>query len=78
MVRVARKNLMVDPEALGELARRRGTSESLAAREAIAAALAAEDMVAALRGLHALDAFADFEQVLDLEPNIDATGPSRA
>jgi hypothetical protein len=54
---------MVDPEALGDLARRRGTSESEAVREAVADALAAEEMVAALEGLRGAGAFADFEQL---------------
>jgi hypothetical protein len=54
---------MVDPEALSDLARRRGTSESEAVREAVSNALAAEEMVAALRGLHDAGAFADFEQI---------------
>jgi hypothetical protein len=61
MGRVVRKNLMVDADALRDLARRRGTTESEAARGAIAAALAADEMVAALRGLHDIGAFADFE-----------------
>jgi hypothetical protein len=63
MGQVTRKNLMVDADALRDLARRRGTSESEAARAAIAAALAADEMVAALRGLHDLGAFADFEEL---------------
>jgi hypothetical protein len=64
MGRVTRKNLMVDADALRDLARRRGTSESEAARAAIAAALAADEMVAALRGLHDLGAFAGFGELL--------------
>jgi len=63
MARLVRKNLMVDPEALRELARERGTSESEAVRDAVAFALAAQEMVAALKGLHTLGAFTDFEQV---------------
>jgi hypothetical protein len=54
---------MVDPEALSDLARRRGTSESEAVREAVSKALAAEEMVAALVGLRDAGAFADFEQL---------------
>jgi hypothetical protein len=52
---------MIDPEALSDLARRRGTSESQAARDAIALALGAQEMAEALRGLHEIGAFADFE-----------------
>jgi hypothetical protein len=63
MGQVTRKNLMVDADALRALARRRGTTESEAARAAIAAALAADEMVAALRGLHDLGAFAAFEEL---------------
>ena len=62
MGRVVRKNLMVDADALRDLARRRGTTESEAARVAIAAALAVDEMVAALRGLHDLSAFAAFDE----------------
>jgi hypothetical protein len=58
-----RKNLMVDAEALRELARERGTSESEAVRDAVTYALAAQEMVAAIKGLHAVGAFADFEEV---------------
>jgi hypothetical protein len=63
MARLVRKNLMVDAEVLRDLARERGTSESEAVRDAVTMALAAEEMVAALKGLHALGAFTDFEQV---------------
>lgn len=60
---VVRKNLMVDAEALRDLARERGTSESEAVRDAVTFALAAQEMVTAIKGLNALGAFADFEQV---------------
>lgn len=61
MGRVIRKNLMIDSEALSDLARRRGTTESDAARQAVAQALAAHDMVAAMETLHRLGAFDDYE-----------------
>jgi hypothetical protein len=54
---------MVDAEAIRQLARERGTSESGAVRDAVAFALAAQDMVAALEGLHAVGAFSDFEEL---------------
>lgn len=63
MARLVRKNLMVDAESLRELARERGTSESEAVRDAVTYALAAQEMVAALKGLHTIGAFADYEQV---------------
>jgi len=47
-----RKNLMVDAEKVRELARRRGTSESEAVRQAVDFALAAEEVMAAVRELH--------------------------
>lgn len=46
-----RKNLTLDADRLGELAARRGTSESAAAREAIDAALFADEVVEILRQL---------------------------
>ena len=51
--RLARKNLVVDGEKVRELARRRGTSESQAVREAVDSALAAEEVMAAIHELHA-------------------------
>ena len=74
MGRLVRKNLMVDPEALRDLAQKRGSSESEAVREAVSNALAAEEMVAALRGLHDAGAFADFEQLFG-EPTGDPAEP---
>ena len=53
MGRLTRKNLVVDAEKVGELARRRGTSESEAVRRAIDFALAAEEVMAAIHELHA-------------------------
>jgi hypothetical protein len=69
MGRLVRKNLMVDPDALRDLARQRGTSESEAVREAVAFALAAEEMVAALKGLNEMGAFADIEQLFGPIPD---------
>jgi hypothetical protein len=66
---------MVDPAALSDLARRRGTSESETVREAVANALAAEEMVAALKGLHDAGAFADFEQIFGLPIGDPAEAP---
>jgi hypothetical protein len=59
MSTLARKNLIVDADAVAALARARGTSESEAVRYAVAQALAAEDTIAALEELHQLGAFAD-------------------
>lgn len=53
MGKLTRKNLMVDDEKVRELARRRGTSESEAVRQAVDHALAAEEIMAAIRELHA-------------------------
>ena len=50
---LTRKNLMINAEQLAALAERRGTSESAAAREAIATALFAEEFDAAMEGLRA-------------------------
>ena len=52
MAGLRRKNLMVDAEKVQELARRRGTSESGAVRQAVDFALAAEEVMAAVRTLH--------------------------
>ena len=48
-----RKNLVVDAEKIRELARKRGTSDSEAVRQAVDHALAAEEVMAAIRELHA-------------------------
>ena len=53
MARLMRKNLVVDGEKVSELARRRGTSESEAVRRAVDDALAAEEVMEAIRALHA-------------------------
>jgi len=63
MGRIVRKNLMVDEDALRELAKERGTSESQAVRYAVDRALGAQEMLAALKELHDLGAFADFEEL---------------
>lgn len=53
MVYLTRKTLMVDAEKVRDLARRRETSESNAVRQAVDFALAAEEVMAAIRELHA-------------------------
>ncbi len=63
MSRLVRKNLMVDADELRAWAQQSGTSESAAVRRAVRLALAGQEMVAALRGLHDLGAFADFERL---------------
>jgi hypothetical protein len=63
MTRLVRKNLIVDADALRELARERGTSESEAARDAIGAALAWHGMASALEELEDLGAFSDTARV---------------
>jgi len=50
---LTRKNLMVDAEQVAALAARRGTSESAAVREAVEAALFAEEFGAAMEALRA-------------------------
>ncbi|MBI4321888.1 MAG: ribbon-helix-helix protein, CopG family [Chloroflexi bacterium] len=50
--RLARKNLVVDGEKVKELARKMGTSESEAVRQAVDFVLAAEEVMAAVRELH--------------------------
>ncbi len=49
---LTRKNLMVDADKVRNLARRRGTSESGAVRQAVDFALSAEEVMAAMRELH--------------------------
>ena len=49
---LTRKNLTLDADRLRELAERRGESESAAVREAIEAALFADEFVDILRQLH--------------------------
>lgn len=50
--KLTRKNLVVEGDKIKELARRRGTSESEAVREAVEFALAADEVMAAIRTLH--------------------------
>jgi hypothetical protein len=50
--KLIRKNLVVDGDKVRELARRRQTSESEAVRQAVDYALAAEEVMAAIRELH--------------------------
>lgn len=52
MARLTRKNLMVDADQIRDLAERRGTNDSQAVRQAVDFALAAEEVMAALRELH--------------------------
>jgi hypothetical protein len=52
--KLIRKNLMVDNDRIKALAHLRGTSESEAVRDAVDFVLAAEEIVAAIRDLHAL------------------------
>jgi hypothetical protein len=50
-VALVRKNLVVDAERVHALAQQRGLSESAAVREAVDYALAAGEVVNAIRGL---------------------------
>ena len=59
MSRLTRKNLVVDGDKVRDLARLRGTSESEAVRQAVDYALAAEEVMAAIRELHALGGIDD-------------------
>jgi hypothetical protein len=51
LMKLTRKNLMLDQEQVRELARLRGTSESEAVRQAVAQALMADEVMLALREL---------------------------
>jgi hypothetical protein len=57
--KLTHKNLMADNEKVKQLATLRGTSESEAVRVAIEFVLAAEEMAAAIRGLHELGGIDD-------------------
>jgi hypothetical protein len=59
MAGMTRKNLIVDADRVRELARRRGTSDSQAVRQAVDFALAAEEIMAAVRELHERDGLDD-------------------
>lgn len=50
--RLSRKNLVVDNAKIADLAQRRGVSESEAVRQAVDYALAAEEVMEAIRKLH--------------------------
>ena len=52
MAGLTRKNLMVNAEQIRDLAQKRGVSDSQAVREAVDFALAAEEVMAAIRELH--------------------------
>ena len=56
MAKLTRKNLMVDAEAIRQLAHERGTSESEAVRNAVAHQLAWQGMAKAITELHELGA----------------------
>jgi len=75
-VALIRKNLMVDAERVRALAQQRGLSESAAVREAVDYALAAGEVMSAIRGLHEAGAFADFEELYP-SPLADAKGRRR-
>ena len=74
MSRLVRKNLVVDPDELRAWARERGTSESEAVRDAVRLALAGQEMVAALQGLHDVGAFADYERLFP-PPRVESPLP---
>jgi hypothetical protein len=59
---LVRKNLIVNAEHLQALAQRRGMSESAAVREAVDQALAVDEVMRAVRGLHDAGAFAEPEK----------------
>ena len=66
-----------DQRVIGQLlrawARERGTSESEAVRDAVRLALAGQEMVAALQGLHDVEAFADLERLFP--PRVESPPP---
>jgi hypothetical protein len=72
MAGLTRKNLVVDAEKLGELVRLRATGESEAVRQAVDMALAAEEVMVAVRELHARsgldDVFGRLPDELDATP----------
>ena len=78
MGRIVRKNLMVDADELREWAARHGTNESVAVRDAVRMALAGQEMVAALQGLHEVGAFFDFEALFPPITEPDAPDHGRA
>jgi hypothetical protein len=74
MSRLTRKNLMVDADSVHELARQRGTSESQAVRQAVDFALAAEEVMAAIRELHERGGIDDVFGRLPDEVELPSTG----
>src|SRR5260370_40135532 len=79
MGRIVRKNLLVDADELREWAAHHGTNASVAVRDAIRMALAGQEMVAALQGLHDVGAFFDFEALFPpiREPDAPVHGRAR-
>ena len=75
MAKLVRKNLVVDGAKVRELARRRGTSESEAVRQAVDHALAAEEVMAAIRELHARGGIDDVFGSLPDEGSDEADEP---
>jgi hypothetical protein len=59
MSKLVRKNLVLDPEKVRELAQRRGTSESAAVRQAIEDVLTAEKVMEAMDELQAIGGIED-------------------
>jgi hypothetical protein len=76
-VALVRKNLVVDAERVRALAQQRGLSESAAVREAVDYALAAGEIMDAVRALHDSGAFADFEELFPTR-SADAEGVRRS
>ncbi len=72
-----RKNLMVDAEQLAALAARLGTSESAAVREAVEAALFAEEFATAMTELRATGYGADERPARDGSPVTRARDTAR-
>jgi hypothetical protein len=70
MPRLTRRNYLVDDAKVRELASRRNTSASDAVRQAVDFALAAEQVMAAIRELHARGGLDDpFGRLPDGEPD---------
>ena len=72
---LSRKNLIVESEKIRALANLKGTSESEAVREAVDFALAAEEIGAAIRALHALGGIDDVFGKLPIEDEERGTSP---
>ena len=70
MPRLTRRNYLVDDAKVRELASRRNTSASDAVRQAVDFALAAEQVMAAMRALHARGGLDDpFTRLPDGDPD---------